>query len=186
TGDIYISSAYFTYNDPVVSNINGAVYKISRNTGDLTTLALPTNKRYTGLAFDSSGKLYVANHDDNTILQETGSGTGVFNNFATVSKPRDLVIDASNTVYVISSGSHQIIKISGGIATGYAGIAGQSGFSGDNGGATSAKLNLTTDVFKLSVEPNSKISMTQTMGIALGTGELIFADTGNFRIRRVR
>lgn len=188
-GNIYIASSYFALNNSVVSGITSVVYKIDRNTGSLTTLSLQTDKRYTGLAFDTAGKLYIANYDNNTVLQETGSNTGVFNTLATVSQPRDVAVDAAGNVYVTSSGSQQIIKIAGGSTSGFAGNAGSAGFSGDNGGATSAQINLVTDLYKLSTDTAGAkgYHMTQIVGITVGAGnEVIFTDTGNFRVRRVR
>jgi hypothetical protein len=191
TGNIYVSvGSFFLNTNGSLTSMVGAVYKINRSTGEIAPLSLPSNKRYTGLAFDSAGRLHVAAFDDNAVLRETGSNTGVFNTLAAVQSPRDMAVDAAGNAYATSSGSHQIIKITGaGTTSGFAGKAGQAGYSGDNGGATSAQINIVTDLFKLSTDISGArgYHMTQTIGITVGAGgEVIFADTSNVRVRRVR
>ena len=79
----------------------------------------------------------------------------------------DIAIDALQNVYVADINNHRIRRISPtGLITTVAGT-GESGFLGDNGPATSAKLNFPRGV---AVDRNTNIYI---------------ADTGNNRIRRV-
>jgi sugar lactone lactonase YvrE len=177
TGDIYIADTG-----------NNAVRKVDRNTGTITSVSGLAAAKYTGLAFDSSGRLHVTNHDTNHVLRQTASGSSTFTQMdagAGVSRPKDLVLDAAGNAYVTNSGNHQIIRISvtGNIST----IAGTTrGFSGDPGLAASAQLDIAPD--DINVKPTGTPSnVPRTVGIALSaTGEIIFADSDNSRIRRLR
>jgi streptogramin lyase len=83
-------------------------------------------------------------------------------------EPRGITVSQDGTLYIADTRNQVVRKVdANGIITTVAGIMGQSGFSGDDGPASSAKLNT----------PN---------GLALGPdGSLYIADTGNYRTRRV-
>lgn len=84
----------------------------------------------------------------------------------TLSSPHGIAV-ASDGFFVADAGNHRIVKVDGsGAGTVVAGT-GHSGFSGDDGAATSAELYAPRDV---SVAPN---------------GDLLIADWGNCRIRKV-
>ncbi|MGH7185851.1 MAG: hypothetical protein ACREIB_06200, partial [Pseudomonadota bacterium] len=76
TGDIYIADAG-----------NKRVRKVLRSTGAVSSLMLPagTSDQYTGIGFDATGRLLVANAGGNAILREKnpGSGSGA-NGFDTI------------------------------------------------------------------------------------------------------
>jgi YD repeat-containing protein len=79
-----------------------------------------------------------------------------------------VAVDGTN-VYIADPGNHVIRKvaIAGGAVSVFAGTAGTPGFLGDNGAATSARLN-------------------RPGGVAVGSdGEVFIADTNNHRIRKV-
>ena len=136
-----------------------------------------------GVAIDSSGNLYIADQSNNRIRKVTASngvittiaGTGVRDNSgdggpatsADVDYPFQVAVDASGDVYIAVAPGSNVRKITAanGMIENYAGN-GTTGFSGDEGPATSAALN--------------------TEGIALDSaGNLYIADTQNNRIRRV-
>src|SRR5262249_9781466 len=147
--------------------------KINRNTGVVSSLALPA-AQYTGLGFDAAGLLYVVNNDANTLLRETAVGSGVLNTLATgLNRPRDVAIDSAGMAYVTNNGNHRITQVTpAGVVTVLAGTT--VGFGGDGGPAANAKLNLTTPPLSL----NLSTSVPETVGITTGpNGDLFFADT---------
>jgi sugar lactone lactonase YvrE len=135
------------------------------------------------IVFDSAGNLYIAetaNHiirrvDTNgNIATIAGTGTQGFSsisgpaNAAQLDSPQGLALDTANNLYIADTHNHAIRKLSltTGILTTIAGT-GTPGFSGDNGPATSAQLDLPT---ALALDAQSN---------------LYLADTRNHRIRRV-
>ena len=122
----------------------------------------------TGVAVDSSGNVYIADHTNNRIRKVDTSG--IITTFAStgISSPRGLAVDSADNVYVAQN--HRILKIDGSTdpptITTVAGT-GSSGFSGDGGAATAAQLD----------EP---------FGVAVDSdGNIYIADAGNHRVRKV-
>ncbi len=135
-----------------------------------------------GLATDSSGNFYIALYYSNRIFRVepdgyiyhvAGNGSADYTGdggpatSAGLNNPRRLTVDNTGNIYFADNGNNCIRKIdTGGIITTVAGN-GSVGFSGDNGPATSAKLNAPS-------------------GIAVDSaGNLYIADSGNLRIRKV-
>jgi len=143
----------------------------------------------TGVAFDGSGNLYIADTGNARIRKVSGGIISTFAGNGTAGFSGDggpataaafnmgvggkasLAVDAAGSVYVADTLNHRVRKISGGIVTTVAGN-GTPGFSpgvGDGGPATSA-------------------SVTNPLGVALDTaGNLYFTDQGGGigRIRKV-
>jgi sugar lactone lactonase YvrE len=138
----------------------------------------------TSLAFDGSGRLYFADLSGNqvfrlpnsggavTLIAGTGTagstGDGGAAASAALSQPSDVALDGAGNLYIADYGNNRVRMVSAatGIITTVAGN-GTSGFSGDNGPATSAELNGPT-------------------GLALdGAGNLYIADQYNYVIRKV-
>ncbi len=135
-----------------------------------------------GMSMDASGNLYIAdmlNHrirmvdTGGTITTVAGNGTNGYSGdggpatSAKLSFPTGVVVDASGNYYIADPGNHRIRKVdTGGTITTVVGN-GIKGYSGDDGPATSASLDLphglTLDLF----------------------GNIYIADTGNSRIRKV-
>jgi uncharacterized protein (TIGR03437 family) len=170
-GDIYIADVG-----------NQAVRKVLGTNGVVSSLNLPAAS-YTGLAIDSSGRLYVVNRDNGQVLRENSAGSGTFSVMGTVSKPHDVAVNSAGEAFVTSA-DHKIFRIgSGGVVTTVAGTT--IGFEGDGGPATNAKLNLTATKIGIgALTPAPFVDVT--IGIAINAaGEVFFNDVGNNRVRRI-
>jgi len=143
-----------------------------------TPLLLPS-----AIVFDAQGNLYIAETAGHvirkldtagnlTIIAGTGTqGFGGDNGPATAAQldsPQGLALDASQNLYIADTHNHRIRKLNltTGQITTIAGT-GTAGFSGDNGPAVAAQLNLPT-------------------ALALDTNQnLYLADTASHRLRKV-
>ncbi len=98
----------------------------------------------------------------NSYFGDTGAAVDAYLN-----RPTDIAFDASGNMYIADKNNHRIRKVdTNGIITTVAGN-GQSGFGGDGGDATLAKLN-------------------QPAGIGFdASGNMYIADKDNHRIRKV-
>jgi sugar lactone lactonase YvrE len=196
-GDIYIADAG-----------NKRVRKIVRATGVVSTvLTGGNNDAYTGISFDSAGRLLVANAGAKTssvapgnsaILREKSPGSGTFDTILSgnpLKFPRDVAEGKDGALYVtnsgestISGGDHKILKIvisgSTGTASTFAGS--MAGYSGDGGPAASALLNITpADINIATTTPFVFVRATVNI-IVTQSGEVIFTDSANNAIRRIR
>jgi sugar lactone lactonase YvrE len=134
-----------------------------------------------GVAFDSSGNLFIADAENNrirrvdastgfitTVAGSGGGGDGGPATSASLNWPCDVALDGSGNLFVADSDDNRIRRVdaSTGIITTVAGN-GTYGFSGDGGPATSASLR-------------------DPQGVAVDAyGNLFIADWTNFRVRRV-
>jgi trimeric autotransporter adhesin len=135
------------------------------------------------IAFDSSGNLYIADSTgrrvrkvDTAGIITTFAGTGVSGSAGDggpatagqVNNPQGVAVDSSGNLYISEFAGHRIRKVS--LATGIISTVagtGVTGFSGDDGPATAARLNT-------------------PQGVAVDIlGNLYIADVGNSRIRKV-
>ena len=136
-----------------------------------------------GLVYDSAGNLYISSDsgyirkvDTNGVISIAAGDpiNGVLANESEAksvlfNQPNGLALDQlRNYLYVADSGHNRIIRIdlNSNLATTVAG-SGQAGFSGDGGSAIDASINNPT---QLGLDSN---------------GNLLIADSGNNRIRRV-
>jgi uncharacterized protein (TIGR03437 family) len=135
-----------------------------------------------GVAVDSHGNVFIAATNYNVVLRLdaasgmltlfAGNGTAGFSGdggpatSAQLSAPCGIAVDAAGNLYIPDPGNNRIRKFSNGVITTVAGN-GTSGYSGDNGPATSAELS----------GPGA---------VALdAAGNLYIADAGNKVIRKV-
>jgi trimeric autotransporter adhesin len=155
---------------------SGAVYVEG---GAATTAAFI---EISGLALDGSGNLYISDsgYDVVRMVSPKGiitavAGTGTYGYSgdggpavkARLSAPSGLAIDGLGNIFIADSNNSCVRKVAvDGTITTFAGT-GFSGFPGDNGPAVSAQL-------------------AYPQGIALdGSGNLLIADSDNYRIRKV-
>ena len=147
--------------------------------GGQATTARINQPRDTDLGPD--GSLYITdtyNHrirrvaPDGTITTVVGTGNSGYNGdgqqatAATIYWPHDVLVDDSGVLFIADSANHRVRRVGlDGVISTIAGI-GRSGFGGDGGPATSARLK------------NPK-------GLALFEDTLYIADGGNNRIRAV-
>ncbi|PAW87328.1 MAG: hypothetical protein B9S33_06445 [Pedosphaera sp. Tous-C6FEB] len=126
-----------------------------------------------GLAFLLLLGAPLANAQTITTVVGTGvagsTGDGSPAAAATLNLPYRVATDAAGNLFIAERNGHRIRRVDAGTGdiTTVAGT-GTAGFSGDGGAATAAQLNSPNDV---AVDP--------------ANGDLIIADTGNHRIRRV-
>jgi sugar lactone lactonase YvrE len=163
---------------------------VAGNTGNGSPAVTAQLRQPVALTVDPSGNLYIADSASNTVREVAattgiingassgitaanhGSLTSLANNAAAAprfNQPSAVAIDASGNVDVLDNATSTVRRMSStGVLSIVAGnAAGIAGFSGDNGQAINAKLNL-------------------PLGMAFDpSGNVFIADTGNQRIRRV-
>jgi uncharacterized protein (TIGR03437 family) len=134
----------------------------------------------TGIAVDSAGDLYIADTENSAIRKVSGgvittiTGDGSFGFSgdngpaadAELQEPFGIALDSAGNLYISDTGDFRIRKISNGVITTMAGN-GTQGFSGDNGPATNAELELPGGV------------------AADSAGNVYIADSDNQRVRKV-
>jgi trimeric autotransporter adhesin len=185
SGNLYIAD---TYNScirkvtagGIISTVAGnGKFGFSGNGGSATLAQLSVPF---GVAVDSSGNLYIADTYNSCIRKVTAGGTistvagnrnsgysgdGSTATLAQLSVPTGVAVDSSRNLYIADTGNNRIRKVTaGGIISTVAGN-GNSGYSGDGGTATLAKLD-----YPYSVAVDS-------------SGNLHIADTFNSCIRKV-
>ncbi|MFN0108752.1 MAG: IPT/TIG domain-containing protein [Blastocatellia bacterium] len=196
-GGFALTAKFIGMSDVVVDSNNNifvtdtggtAVRRINGATGQTTSIL--SNKQYTGLGIGPDNRLYVANYTDGIVLRENTAGGATFGTLASgFNKPRDVAVAADGTAYVTVgpapnvTANNQIVQISaGGTATVIAGTT--AGFAGDGGAASSAQLNISPS--SLVVGSGAANQLPETVNIVVSsTGEIIFTDSNNYRIRRL-
>jgi len=159
-GDLYIADAY---NCRVRKVSNGVIANIAGNgfcgfSGDSGPPNAAQLNVPSGVAVDSAGNVFIAdtnNHrvrkvSDGVITTVAGSVTGGFagdGGIATNAElnfPDGVALDSAGNLYIADSNNSRIRRVSGGVITTVAGNG--SGYSGDNGPATSAGLSYPSSV----------------------------------------
>ena len=186
-GNVYIAD---TVNNRIRKVANGVISTVAGNgtlgySGDDGPATSAQLSWPAGVAVDSAGNLYVADQNNNRIRKVSngvittvaGNGTPGYsgdNGSATSAKlygPQGVAVDSAGNLYIADTSNQRIRKVLNGVIATAAGngpdLYGNGGYSGDNGPATSARLN-------------------QPWGVAVDfAGNLFIADYGNNRIRKV-
>ncbi|MDX2043115.1 MAG: IPT/TIG domain-containing protein [Acidobacteriota bacterium] len=181
-----------------------------------TILTGGANDAFVGLSFDSNGRLLVANagrktsaanFGNSSILREKASGqcaTTPASCFDTIlsggtgsllKNPRDVAEGKDGALYVTNAGPSELgrsdnkilrIVISGTTGTASVFAGNTLGYSGDGGPAANALLNLEATDFQTSTS-GTRFDVRVNIGILVTpNGDIIFADSKNNAIRRIR
>ena len=179
TGNLYVTDNSSVVrkitSSGVVSILAGDTYGYSDGTGSAARFAAPNVG-----AVDSSGNVYVADHDNYSIRKITSSGvvttlagdrltpghTDGSGNAALFYFPKDVAVDREGNVYVADTDNHTIRKITNtGVVTTLAGLARSEGSTDGTGGTA---------------------RFTYPDGIAVdSSGNVYVADTYNSTIRKI-
>src|SRR5688572_13825254 len=134
-----------------VSTFVGTAGTPGESNGTTAAPAVTFNRPH-GLAFDSSGNLYVATYGGATVRKVTSAGTtttfagapgatGSLDGTGTAARfnqPSSLAVDSTGNIFVADSSNNVIRKISStGVVTTFAGTAGTAGKADGTGGAAS-------------------------------------------------
>jgi uncharacterized repeat protein (TIGR01451 family) len=124
-----------------------------------------------GATVDNHGNLYIADNQNNRIRKISPGGTigTAFGNGSSnvLDRPTGLTSDSAGNLYFSDTGNFRVRELStAGTVTTIAGN-GTQGYSGDNGPATSARLN---GACAVAVDP---------------AGNVYIGDSDNFRVRKV-
>ena len=186
-GNVFIAD-YFDHRIRRVDAGTGVITTVAGNgiagySGDGGRATGASLKYPSGVAVDNQGNIFIADRDNHrirrvdiygTITTFAGNGTqGFFGNggpasSASLSIPEGVVVGSSGDIYIADSGNHCVRRVdTAGIISGVVNSIAYSGYSGDGGPASDARL-----VFPV--------------GITLdGAGDMFIADSADHRVRRV-
>jgi len=151
-------------NRTITSIVGADIYNGDNILASTASLYLPRN-----LSFDRNGNLYIAEQKAHRIRKidtsgkittVAGNGTSGYSGdggaaiSAQINNPRGVLVDDAGNIYISDISNSRIRKVdTNGIITTFAGT-GESGYSGDGGAATSAKI---ASPYQLTIDKNENI-----------------------------
>ena len=168
---------------------SGSSQTVPANGAEATAISLDSPN---GLVFDSKGNLYIADTDDDIILEvsvagqvstiagngvEGFAGDGGSATSAQLDTPEGVAVDANGNIYIADTHNNRIREVSGGTISTIAGT-GAAGFSGDGGAAASATLDMPAAVC-IDAQGNIYIADTNNDRVREITGGVINTVAGN-------
>lgn len=166
----------------IVDGATGVIQSLRVSGSDGELVPFSTNGA-TGIAFDSQGRLLIADTKANRVLRQSGTTfVAIADQPRGLNRPRDVITDSAGNTYVTNAGTNQIMRIVApadalGTVNVMAGT-GERGFGGDGGAAYRARLDFPN--------PTGTFDIQYTISLlALPDNSLLFTDTNNNRIRRL-
>jgi uncharacterized protein (TIGR03437 family) len=193
-GNLYIAEAGLNKIHKVSTTQNLTTFAgtgSSGFSGDGSSATSATLNVPLGVAIDMSGSLYIADSVNGRVRRvsaagaiSTVAGNGAFGDSgdggpavsASFKNPTTIFVDSARNTYILDETGDRVRKIDrSGTITAFAGN-GAFGFTGDNGLATNASLNLHSTT--------NALSGVQGL-VADAAGNVYVADAGNGRIRKI-
>jgi trimeric autotransporter adhesin len=157
----------------IITTVAGSDSSGYTGDGGAATLARLTSPA--GIAVDNSGNLFIANQFSHVVRKVNtsgiistvaGTGTAGFSGdggdatSAQLNEPTDLAIDHAGNLYISDYYNSVIRKVNtAGIITTYAGIPDSSGFTGNDGPATAAKIS---GVFGIGIDNSDNLYIAES------------------------
>ena len=175
-GDIYISDS-------------AALVRLS---ADGTQTIIPTTVlNPSGIVFDQSGDVYLADSTTNTVVKIGPDGTQT-TVASGLSDPQDLILDPAGNLYVANSGTNSVLKIApnGSQTTFATGVRDPGGLAFDSTGNLFVSSKQDNAIVKISPDGTKSnfvsAGLNSPGGLAFdATGNLLIADTGSDTILSV-
>jgi sugar lactone lactonase YvrE len=194
SGEMYVSDVDRSLVFRVSSS--GSLYLFAGHATDDTGSSSATRAalvRPTGLAKGNHGDLYIAETGANRVTVVTSggslrviagtgspgfSGDGSAAALAELNQPTGVAVDSAGNLYIADTGNHRVRKVdTKGVIRTVAGTASQTTWRGAEGSQAG---------FSGDTGPAARAALDQPEGVAIDSaGNLLMADTGNHRVRRV-
>ena len=146
-----------------------------------------------GVAVDSTGAAYVADHDNNRVLKlPAASTTPTALPFTGLNAPLGVAVDSAGNVYVADNGNKQVVKLAAGSSTQdalpFTDLTWPYGVAVDSAGTVYVTNSQSDRVFKLAAGSSTQtdlpfVGLNAPSGVAVdNAGNVYVADKRNHRV----